>query len=418
MDTGSSKPNPARDEITAFFERAATSVVNGSFIRLRLMSPRDSSEAGHDVPARVDTRLVALKGRSVLSVVEHFPRRDVTCNHEIDAGWAWLRVALERGFTGALLCTTESDWQLVTRGKWRMVKHPASCTTAPSLAHDAAKVRCLGPASLEWFKGLGIVQENGAPRASMAAKRTQIERYAELVAHIARDEDWGVTSSWTVADFGSGKGYLTFAAWEVLARTLGRQVRVVGVEQRQDLVDQTNALARKIGASGLEFATGRVDACELPKLDAVIALHACDTATDAAIGRGIRDRARWIAVAPCCQHEVRRSLRDGGVLAPLLRHGILAERLSEWLTDGLRSLYLEAAGYNTRVMEFVDTEHTPKNLLLSAVREVDARPKPAAAAQIEAIKTQFGLGTIAMDRWVDLDVVAASTTFLEPGSHA
>jgi hypothetical protein len=187
---------------------------------------------------------------------------------------------------------------------------------------------------------------------------------------------------------GCGKGHLTFGAWHLLHRVWGKPVRVIGVEQRPALVTAANELARHIGATGLEFVAGTIDSVQLPPLDGLIALHACDTATDDAIRRGIVLGAKLIVVAPCCHQQVRPELGKPAPLAPILEHGLMAERMAEWVTDGLRALYLEAAGYRTKVIEFVASEHTPKNLMLAGIRTEAGRGN---WEQIRQVKQFFGL---------------------------
>jgi hypothetical protein len=196
---------------------------------------------------------------------------------------------------------------------------------------------------------------------------------------------------------GCGKGYLTFGAWHLFRRVWGQPLRVIGVEARPELVATTNRLARQINADGLEFVSGTIESARLPQVDALIALHACNTATDDAIRRGIERDARLIVVAPCCHKELRPQLGRPEPLAPLLRHGIMEERLAEWLTDGLRSLFLEWAGYRTKVMEFIASEHTPKNLMLAAIREREPFTDEAARKRVEALKTFFGIQHHALD---------------------
>ena len=163
---------------------------------------------------------------------------------------------------------------------------------------------------------------------------------------------------------GCGKGYLTFA----LATLLGARAGVLGVEVRPELVAPCNDLARSQGFAQLHFAAGTIADTPLEGADVVIALHACDTATDDALARGLAAGATLLVVAPCCQKELRPQLAAPPVLADALRHGIFQERQAEFVTDALRAQLLEWAGYRTKVFEFISTEHTPKNLMLAAIK--------------------------------------------------
>ncbi len=280
-------------------------------------------------------------------------------------------------FSQALLCKTTRDGQFISKGSGRgaLVDHKPSETKAPTRDHDQKHSGILDASAQDWLSGLEILDRDGRLRASMADKHRQINHYLEIVSHLARECGWAGASqspSLCFADMGCGKGYLTFGLWHLFARVWKQSIQITGVETRADLVATTNRLAKRINAEGLEFVTGEVASTKLPPLDALIALHACNTATDDAIKRGIELGAKLIIVAPCCQKEIRPQLGKPAPLTPVLQHGLMAERLAEWATDGLRALFLEWAGYRTKIMEFVGSEHTPKNLMIAAVREREA----------------------------------------------
>jgi SAM-dependent methyltransferase len=254
-----------------------------------------------------------------------------------------------------------------------------------------------------WLVRLGLCDATGKPRPITTAKFRQLERYLEILGHRIAECGWSPDRPINVVDMGCGKGHLTFGVWHLLNRTLELPASVCGIERRPELVQKANEVAGSVGARNLEFKVGDIASIELGRVDGLIALHACNTATDEAITRGVRAGARLIVVSPCCHQELRPLLRHPESLAPLLAHGILEERFSEWLTDGLRALRLEQAGYSTRVVEFVSSEHTPRNLLLFGVRGKAARPGGQARAEIEALKKLFGLGRLASDDIVPAD---------------
>ena len=194
---------------------------------------------------------------------------------------------------------------------------------------------------------------------------------------------------------GAGKGYLDFALYDYLATVAKQPVRIVGVEMRAQLVNDGNAIAKASGFAGLSFQAGTIAEFDASGVDAVIALHACDTATDDAIFKGISAGASLIAVAPCCHKQIRRQMEAGQAdarLEPMLRHGIFLERQAEMVTDTLRALLLELNGYRTKVFEFVSDAHTPKNNLI--VAEKDGRAgcdRETVLRQIAELKTMFGI---------------------------
>jgi SAM-dependent methyltransferase len=384
--------------VDEFIQRVTDSLHDSSFVRLVLSSAID----GENAPEKVLGRLVELKTGLHLSLTFRHPTRDTTTNVPIDDVTTWLREQIGFHFRSALLNTTKRDRQLSVpeSGAAKLVTHKPSMTEAPSRAHDAERQTILDESANDWLNGLGVLDAKGRVRSAMADKYAQINRYLEIFTHLAKDAGWlnePADHELKVADMGCGKGYLTFGLWHLFARVWKRPVQVIGIEVREGLVNTTNALARKIGAQGLEFVAGSIDSATLPHVDALIALHACNTATDDAIRRGIEMGAQLIIVAPCCHQELRPQLGRPALLEPVLAHGIMAERMAEWSTDGLRSLFLEWAGYQTKMIEFVSTEHTPKNLMIAAVRHGEPFILATAHQRILQFKDFFGIKHHALD---------------------
>jgi SAM-dependent methyltransferase len=225
----------------------------------------------------------------------------------------------------------------------------------------------------------------------MADKLRQIERFTELLGHLVADSPLAGRDSLQVLDLGAGKGYLTFAT-HAFFRDRGVTAEVTGVEVREDLVALTNRVAGEPKHDGLRFVRGAIgDFNPAAPPDVLIALHACDTATDDALHLGITSGAQLILVAPCCHREVRAQLTAPPVLRDVLRHGILAGREAEIVTDGVRALLLELHGYKASVFEFIAPEHTGKNLMIAAHRR--ARPiDPAPLRQrLRALLDCYGI---------------------------
>ena len=414
---------PKIEPIEQLSENLAASLADGTFVRLVLSAP--AGEPG--APQKVFGRCVVLKGEPHLSLTLRHATRDETKNLPASEGGGWLRAQLARSFRSALLCTTARDWQFISNenGAARLIDHKPSTKQAPSREHDRKHAGVLDASARDWLQGLGVLDRDGKLRASMAGKHRQINRYLEILSHLAKECGWASVSEGrvtrvpdsesrnkdrdscnlslrtervlTLADMGCGKGYLTFGAWHLFRRIGRRRVRMIGVEARDELIAATNQLARQIKADGLEFVSGTIESARLPSVDALIALHACDTATDDAIRRGIELGAKLIVVAPCCHKELRPQLSKPEPLAPVLHHGLMEERMAEWLTDGLRALFLEWAGYRTKVFEFVASEHTPKNLMITAVREREPFVDAGAKKRIEELNAFFGVKQHALD---------------------
>lgn len=386
----------------SFAQKTVASLTDGTFVRLVLSKP-----VNLELPQKIFGRAVKLRGTLHLSLTLRHPTRDLTQNLTVGEVTPWLLEQLGTNFRSGLLGTTTRDWQFISKasGETRLIDHRPADKNAPAREHDQKHAGLLDASAKDWLTGLGILDGDGKVRASMADKHRQINHYLEIVSHLARECGWvgGSTANpLHLVDMGCGKGYLTFGLWHLFARAWKQPVHVTGVESRPDLVATTNKLARQLPAAGLEFVRGEIAAAKLAAPDALIALHACNTATDDAIRRGIELGAQLIVVAPCCHQEIRPQLGQPAPFAAVLRHGIMAERMAEWATDGLRALFLEWAGYRTKLMEFIGGEHTPKNLMIAAVRERAAFQDASVRKQIEELKTFLDLKHHALDPLLNL----------------
>jgi hypothetical protein len=190
---------------------------------------------------------------------------------------------------------------------------------------------------------------------------------------------------------GSGKGYLTFATYEYFKNTKELDVEVVGVDTKEQLVRLGNDIASSCEFEGLKFVHGFIDTYQLEDVDVLIALHACNTATDDAIFKGIEANVDLIVCAPCCHQELRPQIKPPEMLRNILNHGIMLEREAETLTDGIRGMLLEKSGYSTKIFEFISTEHTPKNNMIVGIRSIKKFDNSNLASQIEDIKKFYSI---------------------------
>lgn len=239
------------------------------------------------------------------------------------------------------------------------------------------------------MRELGVTNEAGRPREAMAGKLRQIQKFAEVLAHAVEESGLGMGRI-RIADMGCGKGYLTFAT----AALLGERAEVTGVERRAELVTFCNGVAERLGFIGLRFKQGDIKPEAEEGMDGLIALHACDTATDDALAAGVKAGAALLVVSPCCHKEVRGQLTAPEVLAEALRHGIFQEREAEFVTDAIRAQLLEWSGYRTKVFEFISTEHTAKNVMIVGVRrsgKVDEARRDRVASRLRALAAFYGV---------------------------
>jgi SAM-dependent methyltransferase len=228
----------------------------------------------------------------------------------------------------------------------------------------------------------------GDVRAARQDKFRQINRFLELVADV--EERLPRDRRIEVVDFGCGKSYLTFALYHYLRDVRGLDVRMLGIDRKEDVIAECRRVAASLGYDGLEFVLGEIGSDPSERdVDMVVALHACDTATDDALAQAIRWRAGVILAVPCCQHELLHQLDASSALHPLLRHGIVKERFAALATDALRAQLLELAGYQTQIVEFVEPEATAKNLMIRAARS-DTLRRPESLAAYRDLRDAVG----------------------------
>jgi SAM-dependent methyltransferase len=335
---------------------------------------------------RAELRPVALKTGPRLQIVTNDGARPYTRNV---APGAEAAAAVD-----ALLAEPFGNWHVETasatvqvritkKGDAQVHRAAAAGAAAPAQQHDRAKQWLLDPGD-PLFTVVG----------GTAAKRRQVDAFLRALAATLPDDPARLPSPLRVVDLGCGNAYLTFAAYRYLT-DLGADVRVVGVDVRDDQRVRNSAVAGQLGcADRVTFVAGTIADAEVPEEpDLVLALHACDTATDEALARAVRWNARWVLAAPCCHHDIAAQLKTGAAPEPhgeLTRHAILRERFADVLTDSLRSALLRLHGYRVEVVEFVDSAHTPRNLLLRA-RRTGSEPTPEQRSEYESLTGQWGV---------------------------
>jgi hypothetical protein len=390
----------ADEKTEEFFDALDESLSDGRFVKLTLAKYR-----GADAELKnLYVRPVALKKGERLSFLYRYKTRDEVKNLAVEEGVRALRGMLGAEFLSGHLFTTGEDLRLEfnRRGETRLARHAPTFdeATPPPTGHERKKRRAIETAGSVYLRELGVVNERGEVRPAMGDKFRQINRFVEILAGLHASSPVASARELSVVDVGSGKGYLTFAVYDYLNNTAGVRAEVKGVEARHGLVELCNEVARRAGFERLRFETGLVHDVEVGRADVLIALHACDTATDDAIYKGVAAEASIIVTAPCCHKELRPQIESPAALRGLLRHGILLEREAESLTDSLRALLLETAGYSVKVFEFVSTEHTRKNTMIAATRRASLtdREREKALAEYRELKEFYGIREQRLER--------------------
>ena len=267
----------------------------------------------------------------------------------------------------------------------KVKKHPA-LEPVRIQAHNRVKQYILKEGTaVPFLVDLGVMNREGKIHNTSYDKFKQINRFLEFIEDIlpalSREREI------TILDFGCGKSYLTFAMYYYLKELKGYDVNIIGLDLKEDVIKKCNGLAQKYGYDKLHFLHGDIADYEgVSCVDMVVTLHACDTATDYALAKAVEWGAEVILSVPCCQHEVNKQIKNE-MLEPVLRYGILKERMSALITDAVRADLLESKGYDTQILEFIDMEHTPKNILIRAVKT----GKPHEIKELDACEKFLGV---------------------------
>jgi hypothetical protein len=388
-ETTDSLSPAAADHRAEFLGLLDTSLSQNSLVKL-LLARHVGSEAELQ---RVIIKPVLVKAQPSLSFVYRYKTRDITKN--LPLGEARERIAelVPASFKNAHLLTLTDEVQLEfsKKNKTTLFRNKAQREReVPPAGHDREKKRYL-ELSRPFLTDLGVTNRQHELIPAMSRKWKQINKFIEVFSHALTSSPLKLDQPVRVADFGSGKGYLTFAIHDYLRNTLQAEGVVTGVELREDMVTLCNNAAGRLEHPGLSFQHGDVRTVAPSELDVMIALHACDIATDYAIHMGIRSGAAIIMCSPCCHKQIRLQIQSPGLLRPMLQYGLHMGQQAEMVTDSLRALLLEACGYETKVFEFISLEHTNKNKMILAVKRADPADPAQLLARIQELKVFYGI---------------------------
>ena len=377
------------DHRAQFLSLLDTSLSQNSFIKL-VLAKYVGAEAELQ---RIIIKLTTIKDLPHLSFVYRYKTRDITKNFPLPEGVEVIAGLLPESFKNAHLLSLTDEVQLEysKKGKSTLFTSKAQQQReAPSVEHDREKKRFL-ELNRPFLTDLGVTNKQHELIPSMSRKWKQINKFIEVFSHALSTSPLALDQPIKVADFGSGKGYLTFAIHDYLRNTLHAEGHVTGVELREDMVTLCNNAAARLEHPGLVFQHGDVRTVAPSAIDVMIALHACDIATDYAIHMGIRSGASIIMCSPCCHKQIRLQIQSPTLLRPMLQYGLHMGQQAEMVTDSLRALFLEACGYETKVFEFISLEHTNKNKMILAVKRAEPLKQPELLVKIQELKAFYGI---------------------------
>ena len=328
---------------------------------------------------KVKIRPVIIRDNLVFQAAQYTKTQVFHKNIEESQIKAWVLDLIQNSFKQTQLRTGDKEYTILSGKKGNITvkeRKIGTCreTDKPNLSHNRKKSYILPEGTpVPFLVDLGVMTAEGKIIRSKYDKYRQINRFLEFIQDVLPELPKNRTL--TMIDFGCGKSYLTFAMYYYLNILMGYSVKMIGLDLKADVIRRCNELRDKYGYEKLEFIHGDIADFEgADEVDMVVTLHACDTATDYALYKAIRWNARVILSVPCCQHELNGQIKND-VLAPVLHYGLLKERMAALMTDGLRGQLLEVMGYKTQLLEFIDMEHTPKNILIRAVRSGPVRGK-------------------------------------------
>ncbi|MBD5477083.1 MAG: SAM-dependent methyltransferase [Lachnospiraceae bacterium] len=353
-------------------EKLLRETVDEGLYQIILSNPRDKSGA-----FKIKIRPVMVKGRLLFQQTTYEGKQVFHENLDQAAVIRHIVAVLESDFKQcevshqgcrAVVLVSKKGKMTISKKKIESTEKEAEAGRTVKLAHNRKKQYILQEGiPVPFLVDLGVQTSEGKIVHARYDKFKQINRFLEFIEDIL--PTLSKENTVHIIDFGCGKSYLTFAMYHYLHELRGYDVEITGLDLKEDVITNCNALSRKYGYDKLHFIKGDIAEYEEEStVDMVVTLHACDTATDYALAKAVEWGAKVILSVPCCQHEINRQIHNEA-LSPLLKYGIIKERLSALVTDALRANLLEASGYETSILEFIDMEHTPKNLLIRAVRK-------------------------------------------------
>lgn len=383
-------PHSTLNTLEYFYQQLSTNLENNSVVKLLLSKYRGADKSLQ----RLTIRPILLQGESVLSFVYEHQTNHITKNYNYDSALAEIKSLLGDDFKSAYLTLLEREVQVEfsKKGKLKISYHQGKENAQTAVAHNREKNRFVD-IQRPFLTALKVTDQQRKLIPSMSNKWKQINKFIEVFSQALAVSPHDKETPLNVVDFGSGKGYLTFAIHDYLRNTLNNDAQVTGVELRQGLADLCNETAATLDHQGLDFVCGDVKTHAPKQTDVMIALHACDIATDYAIHYGIRANASIIMCSPCCHKQIRPQMQSPELFKPMLQYGVHLGQQAEMVTDSLRALFLEANGYSTKVFEFISLEHTNKNKMILAVKKpnINAKEQAKILTQIANIKDYYNI---------------------------
>lgn len=359
------------DKLTKFFEEICNEDNVDKLIKIIFGNVRKKSNPYK----KVIIRPIKLQCKIMLQVEYHFEKKVTHKNVELYTAIELFQIFISQDFKQINIQTIDEDIQVLASKpeKPKITRKRVQKRAALNLEHNKQKQYIIPDKEpCDFLIKLGVMGKDGKVFQKHYAKFRQINRYLEIVEDVMDYLPKKSDKPLKIIDFGCGKSYLTFALYHYLKLLKGYNVEIIGLDLKEDVIEFCNKTAKELGYTELNFLMGDIADYTSDHADMVVTLHACDTATDYALINAVNWNAKVILSVPCCQHEMFSQIKND-IHQPMYKHGILKDKFTELLTDGLRGLKLEACGYDVAMIEFTSLEHTAKNIMIRAVKDKNSQ---------------------------------------------
>lgn len=341
------------------------SIEENKFIYGVFTTPKNKSDNPYK---KITMRPVIVKSKSIIQFEKFTDRQAFHENYSYDEAKEEIVNLITDGYRNINLFTSDADYQIIVSKKGSIKvteKQPSKKQSTEE--HNKKKQYIINENEpCDFLELLGVMNKQGMVYSKKYDKFKQINKFLEIVDDSLKGTD--LKDDFMIIDFGCGKAYLTFALYYYFYHLRNIRVKIIGLDLKEDVISYCNEVSDRLGYDNLRFVCGDIQSFDYEKnINMIVTLHACDTATDASLVKAIRWDADIILSVPCCQHEFYDKIKSNE-LEPMLKHGLIKERVSSLITDSLRGLFLETKGYRVQLMEFIAFEHTPKNILIRAVK--------------------------------------------------
>ena len=317
---------------------------------------------------KITMRPVNVKNKSIIQFEKFTDKQAFHENYSYDEAKEEIVNLITDGYKNINLFTSDADYQIIVskKGSIKVTERQPSKKQSTE-EHNKKKQYIIGENEpCDFLELLGVMNKQGMVYSKKYDKFKQINKFLEIVDDSLKGRE--LKDDFMIVDFGCGKAYLTFALYYYFYHLRNVRVKIIGLDLKEEVINYCNEVSKKLGYDNLKFICGDIQNFDYEKnIDMIVTLHACDTATDASLVKAIRWNADIILSVPCCQHEFYDKIKNTE-LEPMLKHGLIKERVSSLVTDSLRGLFLETKGYRVQLMEFIAMEHTPKNILIRAIK--------------------------------------------------